>query len=67
MADPCPLVEPPNERLKVDDWRLAQLLQAGYGITDASMIAITHEVDLHQAVNLVSQGCPPETATKILL
>jgi hypothetical protein len=52
---------------EIVDWRLAQLLRAGYGSEHALTIAVRTEVDLHRAVALVRAGCPPETALRILL
>ena len=49
------------------DWRLEQLIEAGYGKDDALRLAVQTEVDLHRAVALLRSGCPPETALRILL
>jgi hypothetical protein len=49
------------------DWRLEQLIEAGYGTDDALRLALQTEVDLHRAVALLRHGCPPETALRILL
>lgn len=48
-------------------WRLERLVQAGYGYGLAIDIALQTDVDLHQATDLVSRGCPPATAARILL
>jgi hypothetical protein len=56
----------PEERC-VALWRFAQLLRAGYGRRQASVIAGRREVDLHLAVDLLHNGCPVETALGILL
>jgi hypothetical protein len=48
-------------------WRLEQLQRAGYGRREARVLARQVEVDLHQAINLVSRGCSPELALRILL
>jgi hypothetical protein len=52
---------------QVEDWRLEQLLDAGYDIDAATNIAKRpwHEVDLHQAVDVIRNGCPPELAAEI--
>ena len=47
-------------------WRLEQLLQAGYDRRDAGQLARRTDVDLHQAVDLLGKGCPPELAAAIL-
>lgn len=53
--------------MQVDDWRLHQLIEAGYSVTDASELAVRNDVDLHKAVDLVGAGCPADTAARILL
>lgn len=60
------LLETENERAKVESWRLHVLMEAGYPLPLAERIAGS-EVDLHQAVDLLSAGCTPETAAEILL
>ena len=55
-----------NEPAKVESWRLHILLEAGYPVHLAERIAAS-EVDLHRAVELITQGCPTEVAEKILL
>jgi hypothetical protein len=51
----------------VETWRAEQLELAGYGAAAAAELAVRHDVDLHHAVDLVSHGCAPELALKILL
>jgi hypothetical protein len=48
-------------------WRMEQLVRAGYSDVLADCIAQEHTVDLHQALNLIRDGCAPETAARILL
>ena len=55
-----------SERSKVESWRLHVLMEAGYPLIVAEQLAGS-EVDLHRAVELVTLGCEPETAAKILL
>ncbi len=55
-----------TERTKVESWRLHVLIEAGYPLPLAERIAAS-EADLHHAVELVQNGCTPETATEILL
>jgi hypothetical protein len=50
----------------VESWRLHILLEAGYPVHLAERLAAS-EVDLHDAVQLVTQGCDPVTAAEILL
>lgn len=51
---------------KVTGWRLETLTEAGYPLQFAQALAERHDVDLHEAVELV-KACPPETAVSILL
>jgi len=55
-----------NEPAKVESWRLHILLEGGYPVHLAERIAVS-EVDLHDAVQLLTRGCDPATATEILL
>ena len=48
-------------------WRLDELVKAGYDIGSALLLASHVEIDLHDASELVRQGCPSETALRILL
>jgi hypothetical protein len=56
-----------REAPEVLRWRWEQLLDAGYDATTASYLAKRVEIDLHVAVRLVHDGCPPETALQILV
>lgn len=56
----------PNERVKVESWRLHVLIEAGYPLPLAERLAHS-EADLHRAVDLVREGCLPELAAEILL
>ena len=55
-----------TEREKVASWRLHVLIEAGYPLPLAERIAQS-DADLHRAVELVGQGCDPETAAEILI
>jgi hypothetical protein len=55
-----------DERSKVESWRLHILIEAGYPLGLAERLAAS-EADLHRAVELIYQGCTPETAAEILL
>jgi hypothetical protein len=48
-------------------WRFDRLRDAGYDRNEASFVAKRVEIDLHAAVDLVSRGCPPATAVRILV
>ena len=67
VGETTEIIEPDGgERSKVESWRLHVLMEAGYPLPLAERLAGT-EVDLHHAVELVGQGCAPETAVEILL
>lgn len=51
----------------VREWRLKQLVRAGYADEDATQIVFYLDVDLHQATALVRRGCPSSIAVEILL
>ncbi len=53
--------------IEVLEWRFAQLAKSGYGIADAITLATHTEIDLHCASELVTRGCPPSLALRILL
>ena len=50
----------------VRGWRREALLRAGYSQAAAERLAGLAHVDLHLAVDLVRNGCTPETAEQIL-
>jgi hypothetical protein len=55
-----------SERDQIVEWRLHELLAAGYQREDALELALALEVDLHLAVELPRRGCSHETAVRIL-
>jgi hypothetical protein len=57
----------PPEIVRVLDWRFAELVRAGYEPEQAERLAVAPGVDLHVAVRLLDQGCPPALAERILL
>ena len=52
---------------RIEQWRAEELERAGYPVRDAARLAERRDVDLHQAIDLVSQGCPVPVAVEILL
>ena len=48
-------------------WRFEELVRGGYDVGSALVLASHVEVDLHHAVDLTRNGCPPATALRILL
>jgi hypothetical protein len=61
------LIQVDDELERVELWRAQELERAGYRVKDAAALARRHEVDLHSAVALVTRGCPPELAARILI
>ena len=55
-----------SERDRIAGWRLHVLVEAGYPVHLAERLAYS-EADLHQAVELVRQGCDARVAAEILL
>jgi hypothetical protein len=55
-----------RDGIEVLRWRFERLVETGYDSVTASSIAKCVEIDLHLAVRLVRNGCPPETALRIL-
>jgi hypothetical protein len=58
---------PETEMERVERWRAEALERAGYDEASAAMLAARHDVDLHRAIELLEQGCPPGIALRILL
>jgi hypothetical protein len=56
-----------TEEERVFSWRHASLMAAGYDDRLAFKLALRRDVDLHLAVRLRQNGCPPGTAARILL
>jgi hypothetical protein len=55
------------EATLVRSWRREALMRAGYPRGAAERLADLQHVDLHLAVDLVRNGCAPETAEQILV
>jgi hypothetical protein len=55
-----------TELERVERWRTAELMRVGFAGDDAVALAARTDVDLHQAIELVQRGCPPELAVRIL-
>jgi hypothetical protein len=64
MAAAHEIVETELER--VERWRTAELMRVGFAGDDAVALAARLDVDLHQAIELIERGCPPELAVRIL-
>jgi hypothetical protein len=67
VSEATEIIEPDGgESSKVESWRLHVLMEAGYPLPLAEKLAGS-DADLHRAVELVDQGCAPQTAVEILL
>jgi hypothetical protein len=56
-----------TEAERVERWRAAELVRAGYDPVGAVELAARLDVDLHTAIDLLGRGCPAELALQILL
>jgi hypothetical protein len=56
----------PSEQELVERWRAQELERAGFDAAAAAELAGRSDVDLHRAVELLQNGCPPEVALSIL-
>jgi hypothetical protein len=56
-----------DEAAEVLAWRFDALCRSGYDLDAAAVLAANVQIDLHEAVDLVSRGCPPDLAARILL
>jgi hypothetical protein len=56
-----------TETDRVEHWRQQELSRAGYDSESALVLAASHDVDLHEAVNLLKRGCTVDLALQILL
>ncbi len=67
MAAAHDIIEIETESERVERWRTAELMRVGFAGDDAvALAARTGDVDLHEAIELVRRGCPPELAVRIL-
>ena len=51
---------------RVERWRAEALERAGYTSEAARELAARTDVDLHRAIQLLENGCPPDLALLIL-
>jgi hypothetical protein len=56
-----------SELDRIETWRRQELERAGYDPSSALVLAVHHEIDLHEAVDLLTRGCSVEIALQILL
>ncbi len=67
MAPVHLLTGPDLEIEQIERWRLQTLERAGFDRESAVVLAHSHEVDLHDAVSLLENGCSVDLALQILL
>ena len=56
-----------TEEQRIESWRMEALERAGYDRRSSAVLACRKDVDLHQAMSLLKNGCTPELALRILL
>ena len=56
-----------TEMDRVERWRAEELERVGFDPKSAAELAARSDVDLHRAIALIENGCPPETAVRILI
>lgn len=63
-----PSVHEPNisEPVKIENWRLENLIEAGYEVEAAEVLASDPQIDLHKAIEMREQGCSSRLAIEIL-
>lgn len=55
-----------TETERVERWRTSELMRVGFPGDDAVALAARLDIDLHEAIELVQRGCPPQLAIRIL-
>ena len=55
-----------RQREEVVDWRRRRLLDGGFPLPLATVLAADFRLDLHAMLQLVERGCPPALAARIL-
>ena len=51
---------------EISEWQLRLLVRAGFDRTAALELAHDPRIDLHQLLELVDRGCPPDLAARIV-
>lgn len=59
--------EPRNETEQIIRWRAEQLRDAGFQFEHGLAIAPRLDIDLHRALRMAEQGCPPDLVVEILV
>jgi hypothetical protein len=61
-----PSQDPAGDRARWQQWRARRLRSAGFPGDVAERIARERRVDMHELLELVDRGCPPQLAARIL-
>jgi hypothetical protein len=56
----------PSPRGEPTDWRLEQLVRAGFDPRLAALVAADRAMEVDALIELVNRGCPPRLAARIL-
>jgi hypothetical protein len=67
QMSPTDIAYTETEEQRIESWRMEALERAGYDRRAAAILACRKDVDLHQAMSLLQNGCSPELALQILL
>jgi hypothetical protein len=59
-------IQETTEQERIEQWRATALERAGYDAAAAAELAARTDIDLHLAVELLENGCPADTALRIL-
>ena len=59
-------IQETTEQERIEQWRARALERAGYSLEAAAELAVRADIDLHLAVELLENGCPADTALRIL-
>lgn len=55
-----------TEEPELREWRRARLIQAGFAPELATQLGFDERIDVHDLLQLVDRGCPPELAARIV-
>jgi hypothetical protein len=54
-----------DDELEVTRWRTERLLRLGYEARESARLALS-QIDIHALEHLITQGCPRQTAVRIV-
>jgi hypothetical protein len=56
----------PTYRGELTNWRLEQLVRAGFDAELAALVAADRAMEVDALIELIDRGCPPRLAARIL-